>query len=334
MPIFKDTVLGCFVRIGIGNHNGRPVYRVAEIMDIVETAKVYQLGKHRTNRGLRLRHGQQERVFRLEFVSNSDFSDSEFFKWKETMMTAGLQLPTLDEVKDRYGRIQKALKYNLQEKDIDSMIKEKKRFQRNPTNYAMQKTVLLKQQEIAEQSGNQDEQSRITQELEELEDRAKSLDKKRQENIAGITFINERIKSANLEKEKACIEEWKTIRTKTADPFTRRRCKPVLVSNAEDSEQTQRLMKEMEKRYGGGVDKSYEAPKRGGVKSKEDDDKSAADAKNLFDAHDFDIKIDLQISNNDVHSLPAPKASTLSASVSIPKRSLNLEDYKKRRGLI
>ena len=28
MPFFKTTVIGCFVRIGIGNHNGRAVYRV------------------------------------------------------------------------------------------------------------------------------------------------------------------------------------------------------------------------------------------------------------------------------------------------------------------
>ena len=31
-PIFKKTVLGCFVRIGIGNHEGRAVYRVTQII--------------------------------------------------------------------------------------------------------------------------------------------------------------------------------------------------------------------------------------------------------------------------------------------------------------
>ena len=29
MPFFKKTVVGCYVRIGIGNHQGRPVYRVS-----------------------------------------------------------------------------------------------------------------------------------------------------------------------------------------------------------------------------------------------------------------------------------------------------------------
>ncbi|KAL4718446.1 hypothetical protein ACJJTC_003214, partial [Scirpophaga incertulas] len=70
LPFFARVVTGCFVRIGIGNNNGNPVYRVAEIMDVYETAKVYNLGGTRTNRGLKLRHGAQDRVFRLEFVSN------------------------------------------------------------------------------------------------------------------------------------------------------------------------------------------------------------------------------------------------------------------------
>ena len=29
MPFFKETVVGCYVRIGIGNHDGRAVYRVS-----------------------------------------------------------------------------------------------------------------------------------------------------------------------------------------------------------------------------------------------------------------------------------------------------------------
>ena len=73
---------GAFVRIGIGNHDGRPVYRVAEVIGVHETPKVYALGKGRTNKGLKLKHGRQERVFRMEYVSNSNFSDSEFRKWK------------------------------------------------------------------------------------------------------------------------------------------------------------------------------------------------------------------------------------------------------------
>lgn len=32
-----------------------------------------------------LRHGGDTRVFRLEFVSNQEFAESEFIKWKEAV---------------------------------------------------------------------------------------------------------------------------------------------------------------------------------------------------------------------------------------------------------
>ena len=31
MPFFEDVIKGCFVRVGIGNHEGRPVYRVTMV---------------------------------------------------------------------------------------------------------------------------------------------------------------------------------------------------------------------------------------------------------------------------------------------------------------
>ncbi len=72
LPIFNKTVVGSFVRINIGNNasTGKVVYRVAEITEVVETAKIYQFGNGRTNKGVKLKHGIQERVFRLEFDSN------------------------------------------------------------------------------------------------------------------------------------------------------------------------------------------------------------------------------------------------------------------------
>ena len=32
MPFFKDTAIGCYVRIGIGAHDGKMVYRVSTIL--------------------------------------------------------------------------------------------------------------------------------------------------------------------------------------------------------------------------------------------------------------------------------------------------------------
>lgn len=60
--------------------------KVAQIVDVVETGKIYTtIEKARTNKGLKLKHGVDERVHRLDIVSNSDFTDSEYTKWVETM---------------------------------------------------------------------------------------------------------------------------------------------------------------------------------------------------------------------------------------------------------
>lgn len=50
MPFFDRIAKGCFIRIGIGQNNGTSVYRAAEVMGVYETAKIYQLGKTRTNK--------------------------------------------------------------------------------------------------------------------------------------------------------------------------------------------------------------------------------------------------------------------------------------------
>lgn len=89
----------------------------------METAKIYQLGKTRTNKGIKLRHGSQERVFRylisyfsklssfkifiyyefysLEFVSNQDFSENEFLKWRDACDAANISMPTTELLENK-----------------------------------------------------------------------------------------------------------------------------------------------------------------------------------------------------------------------------------------
>jgi RNA polymerase-associated protein RTF1 len=142
LPFFKKTAVGCFVRIMIGQNNGRPVYRVCEVMDVCETAKIYQLGNTRTNKGLRLRHGMQERVFRLEFASNQEFSENEFNKWRETCAVQGISMPSVEDWENKQRDIKEALSYEFREEDVEKIVKEKERFKTAPFNYAKKKTSL------------------------------------------------------------------------------------------------------------------------------------------------------------------------------------------------
>ncbi|XP_042307914.1 RNA polymerase-associated protein RTF1 homolog isoform X1 [Sceloporus undulatus] len=336
MPFFAKTVTGCFVRIGIGNHNSKPVYRVAEITSVVETGKVYQLGGTRTNKGLQLRHGSDQRVFRLEFVSNQEFTESEFMKWKEAMFSAGMQLPTLDEINKKEVSIKEALNYKFNDQDIEQIVKEKERFRKAPPNYAMKKTQLLKEKAMAEDMGDQDRAKQIQDQLNELEERAEALDRQRTKNISAISYINQRNREWNIvESEKALVAESHSMKNQQMDPFTRRQCKPTIVSNSRDPAVQAAILAQLNAKYGSGV--LPDAPKdmtKSQGKDKDMNSKSASDlSEDLFKVHDFDVKIDLQVPSSESKTL-AITSKAPPAKDGAPRRSLNLEDYKKRRGLI
>lgn len=337
-PFFAKTVTGCFVRVGIGSNNGRPVYRVAEITGVVETGKVYQLGNTRTNKGLKVNHGRQERIFRLEFVSNQDFLDNEFFKWKEALLLEGLSLPTVEDINRKIRDIQDAMNYQYKDDDIETIIKEKEKFKRTPHNYAVRKTQLLKQKELAEQNGNLSEAHQLATELDQLEERAKKLDKLRTSNISAISYINEKNRQRNIvDAEKAILEEARQKREQGDDPFTRRRCAPTLVTKPRDAynkeiliTKEQQRQKDLKRKKDGEME-STKLEIKNDVEKKEQSDASHPD-EDLFSAHDFDIKIDLDVPLRFDSLTPAVRPTAIKDSA--PKRSLNLEEYKKKRGLI
>lgn len=237
LPHFDRVVTNCFVRISIGNNNNRPVYRVAEIVAVVETAKIYALGKCRTNKGFRLRQGNADRVFRLEFISNQDFSDSEFEKWKSTCAAAAIDFPSLDFIEKKAKEIKDAIVYEFKDEDVHKIIEEKNRFRKFPTNYAMKKTVLIKEREAAVIRGEDSVAADLSVQIEELDERANELDKRRSSSISSIAYINDRNRKQNVKHaEEAIMEEARATRgRKSDDPFTRRSTKPTMAFKAREA---------------------------------------------------------------------------------------------------
>ncbi|XP_050443205.1 RNA polymerase-associated protein Rtf1 [Adelges cooleyi] len=292
LPTFKKTVTGCFVRIGIGNYNGVPVYRVAEICDVCETAKVYQLGSTRTNKGLKLRHGTNEKVFRLEFISNQEFTESEFTKWKELCHLNGITLPTVEDIERKVKDIKAALAYQFKEEDVEKIVREKERFKTNPHNYAMKKTTLMKERDDAQALGKVEDVSRIEQQLSELEERANHLDKMRTSTISSISYINDRNRKKNVEEaEKAILEELKANKGKKIDdPFTRRSTKPCMKFRAKANSPDGSEVTEVDglKNNKSSENKNIDGSSKGvlGNTMKCDD---------LYAVHDFDIDLNIQL---------------------------------------
>lgn len=287
LPHFDRVVTNCFVRISIGNNNNKPVYRVAEIVGVVETAKIYYLGKSRTNKGFRLRQGNTDRIFRLEFISNQDFSDSEFVKWKTVCAAAAVDLPTLEFIEKKANDIKEAIVYEFKDEDVHKIIEEKNRFRKYPTNFAMKKTVLMKEREAAVIRGEDERAADITNQIDELDERANELDKRRSSTISSISYINDRNRKRNVEEaEKAIMEEVRASRgMKHDDPFTRRSTKPTMAFKAREA--TTELVPMLP------------APLPQNRKQRSDGQVAAAGPadNNLYLLHDFEIDLDVPMTS-------------------------------------
>jgi RNA polymerase-associated protein RTF1 len=373
-PFFRDTVIGCFVRIGIGsNKSKQSVYIVAQIVDVTETAKTYELGKTRTNKGIKLRHARQaDRVFRLEFVSNNEFSANEFNKWFESMTNDRCELPSKEFVERKKRDVMNAINYSYSDHDIESIVQEKERFNKRPVNFAMKKTRLLKEKELAEMNGDNQRVESLMQEIDDLESEAKKIDKQRTQNIAAISYINERNRMMNIkEAEKAIVEQSANNKAlnNSQDPFTRRKCTPTMIhmfnknkqlNNRENNESVvgnndnnvktetnnKNELNEEFKKEVLGLDLNIESldPKSSLAIEKASSPGSGGQQNDLFSAHNFDIKIDFDVdigipsASSANSSLSSSFLTTHNHSSNTPKttnrRSLNLEEYKKKKGLI
>lgn len=84
---------------------------------------------------------------------------------------------------------------------------------------------------MAEISGDTEKLQEVTQILEELEERATELDKRRTSNISSVSYINQRNRQRNtVEAEEAMRQEMAEQRSAKADPFTRSQCRPTIVT--------------------------------------------------------------------------------------------------------
>jgi RNA polymerase-associated protein RTF1 len=149
------------------------------------------------------------------------------------------------------------------------------------------------------------------------------LDKRRSgQAIQLVSYINSRNRKKNVEEaEKAIIEEARANKgMKFSDPFTRRSTKPKMAFKANQNNPDDEIMV------------MQEPPKPTKQKEKKAEEHLSAD--NLYSLHDFEIDLDVPLPTN-VAALPKPVQTTqIQDSGPKVRRSLNLEDYKKKRGLI
>ena len=228
----------------------------------------------------------------------------------------------------------------------------------------MTKARLMKEKEIADAEND-------TEKAEELEQRAEELDRRRTEksSISSVSLINDRNRKRNVLKAEQAIQEEikrKEIEGVEDNPFTRRKCNPRMVTKntggdneAITSEMLARLaaekLKEKENKDSAADKRKAEEEEKAAAAAKKPKLEKAKSKEDLFDAHNFDIEIDVGAALSGVGAgssssngasassaamASAPKAGIMgghrdaSSAAGPTKRSLNLSDYKKKRGLI
>lgn len=379
-PFFKSVAQGCFVRVGIGLNLGNNIYRVAEVIDVVETAKVYSLGTTKTNKGFKLKHGEDQRTYRLEFISNQAFTDEEFNRWKDVMNKHTLTLPTNREISVKSKQLESFVNYRFKEQDIDFIVAEKKKFTKDTEGLTSKKMNLLSRREAAEQQGDLEQVRDINLQINSIDTKAVDQIDRRIGSFNKLAAINQRNREeSNARVEDAMRKEYKRIQESGEDdPFQRRKGFPVMLNGGIKKKVVTAEKEVDDDDEAAAAEKQKDKPKLVEPKKVEYEDflapvvvkkndesmitstSATAIFKNmlpgtltplfnnhnenenrarkvrisddLFDDHNFEINIDLAVPISTNQLQPVNTGSLLNSGLS--RRSLNLDEYKKKKGLI
>ncbi|OAF69281.1 hypothetical protein A3Q56_02912 [Intoshia linei] len=330
MPFLNKVAIGMFVKIGIGSHYNTPIYKIFEIVDITKTTRIYQFGNSRTNKGLVLRFGKTEKVFRFEFVSNQPFKKVEFENWIQELKKCDIKSPTIEFLDQKEKDIKKALSYNLTTVEIDHLVRDKSEFETRPSNIALHKSNLFNEIAKAQEINDQDRIATLQAKLVDLEDYAKTKKKRFNSMDATISKINERNREINMSQAEEALRLDYLEDQKTADnPFKRRKCMPQLVTKARLKQLTQPVVPVTEE-----IDELVIVPEPEQTISPPKNSNSL-----LYDIHDFDVSIDISLPSTDStttditkeFSKNMPIFNTKTEDSIKPSKCLDLKAYKKLR---
>jgi len=89
--------------------SGEAQYKVCEIVSVGTYKHAYTFGEFETTKALVLRIGRNERLWRMNVISNHRFADSELEEWSKLMRSERQQVPSAAEIDERKARMRKAV---------------------------------------------------------------------------------------------------------------------------------------------------------------------------------------------------------------------------------
>ncbi|CAJ0839825.1 16143_t:CDS:2 [Entrophospora sp. SA101] len=104
---FDKTVIGSFVRLNIGNKDGRQIYRICEVIGVEEVSTPYFIEKSITNKVFLLKHAEAVKQFNIQNISNNCFDQ--------------LRMPSFEDIQKKQLQIKDANEHNLTHQEVDEM---------------------------------------------------------------------------------------------------------------------------------------------------------------------------------------------------------------------
>ncbi len=135
-PYFSEAVKDTFIKICVGNWEGKPVYRLSQVEGVSKYKRMYKLGNTYTDKALQLKFGCNVKQFRMDLVSNNTVSQREFDKWLTACIKGHVEVPgpkAIERKKEQVIQLTRFRKYTPEE--VQSMVKQSQKNARgNPGN--------------------------------------------------------------------------------------------------------------------------------------------------------------------------------------------------------
>eukprot|EP01006_Ploeotia_vitrea_P040856 TRINITY_DN66467_c1_g1_i1.p2 TRINITY_DN66467_c1_g1~~TRINITY_DN66467_c1_g1_i1.p2 ORF type:complete len:565 (-),score=364.59 TRINITY_DN66467_c1_g1_i1:71-1708(-) len=246
-PYFEDYVKGKFVRVGIGQNSSGPVYRLCQVVNVADYARAYDFAGAKIRRGLTLKYGKAERVFRMNLVSNRSPTLTEFQQWVAEMSRHSLEIPCQEEARASFRLAEHMRKtFVYDEETVAQLVQKRQAKSLRHTNLAREVAMARTQLDTARDEGREEDVRRLLRRVEELEEHLRS---KRSmlladnENTNKLSIdINRKSREVNLKAAEAIArrerqQRLQRLRDKKAgirveedvvDPFQRRATRPAL----------------------------------------------------------------------------------------------------------
>ena len=172
-PFFKTTIIGCPVRISVGEDpNGNPAYKMCQVVDVnTKPNQKYKFGAAFTQDYLVVAIGDSKKEFPFNYLSNGVFTEAEYRKWIEGLAAHGKKPITKELYRKKKECFEETHNYKYSEEDINRMVKERQRLQPDAfLNLPQERSLLRSRLDVLRFGGQQD-----TTEFRELEAKLQKL---------------------------------------------------------------------------------------------------------------------------------------------------------------